>query len=132
VFDPTIPQSQQAGGDAPSGGLGLAISAPAAEVAVLSVRGEIDALTTGALETSMGELLDRPGPRYVIDLGEVSFLASSGLAVLIRAAQRTAERGARLGLVVATRAVRRPLEVTGSDQLFDMHPDLESAIGDSV
>ena len=68
----------------------------------------------------------------MLDLTEVTFLASSGLAVLIRAAQLAGERAQRLRLVVATRAVRRPLQVTGSDQLFDLFDDLEAAIGDPV
>ena len=58
-----------------------------------------------------------------------TFLASSGLAVLIQAAHRVDARDARLRLVVTTRAVRRPLEVTGTDQLFDMHSDVPSATG---
>jgi anti-sigma B factor antagonist len=101
-------------------------------VSVLAVRGEIDALTTPQLETGIDELLAGPGERVVLDLAEVTFLASSGLAVLIRAAQLTGERGQRLRLVIATRAVRRPLQVTGSDQLFDLFDDLETAIGGPV
>jgi anti-sigma B factor antagonist len=63
----------------------------------------------------------------VVDLSGVTFLASSGLAVLIRAAHRAATRDLRLQLVAATRAVRRPLEITGVDRMFDLHPDVESA-----
>jgi hypothetical protein len=33
-------------------------------------------------------------------------------------------------LVVATRAVRRPLEITGTDRLFELHPDLTAATDD--
>ena len=64
----------------------------------------------------------------VIDLGGVTFLASSGLAVLIRAAHRAEEDGVRLRLVASTRPVRRPLEVTGADQLFEIHPDADTAV----
>ncbi len=101
-------------------------------LAVLSVRGEIDALTTPRLESELDELLADPAERLVLDLGGVTFLASSGLAVLIRAAQLAAEHGRRLRLVVGTRAVRRPLQITGSDQLFDLFDDLDSAIGGPV
>lgn len=67
----------------------------------------------------------------MIDLTGVTFLASSGLAVLIRAAHRTEADAGRLRLVAATRAVRRPLEITGSDQLFDIQADVDSATGAS-
>lgn len=100
-------------------------------MAVLSVGGEIDSLTTAQFETALTELfaVSDDGP-VVIDLSGVTFLASSGLAVLIRAAQLSEARGARLRLVTTTRAVRRPLEVTGCDQLFDNFTDLDAATGD--
>lgn len=134
--DPTTSTPQQTGGDDFTVGLSTGIDRPAADTAVLSVRGEIDSFTTPELEPALAELLDGPQQRLVIDLSGVSFLASSGLAALIRTAQRVEERGQRLALVVANRAVRRPLEVTGSDQLFELFGDLSSylgaATGDSV
>jgi anti-sigma B factor antagonist len=94
---------------------------------VLAVQGEIDTLTAPAFAAATTELVNGPDAVLVIDLTDVRFLASSGLAVLITAANRAEESGARLRLVAATRAVRRPLEITGTDQLFDLHPDLDSA-----
>lgn len=101
------------------------------EVATLSVEGEIDTLTTPRLESAVAGLLTGPGDSFVVDLSGVTFLGSRGLAVLIRGAHRAGERGARLRLVTATRAVRRPLEITGSDQLFDLYTDLDAATGDA-
>jgi anti-sigma B factor antagonist len=103
------------------------ITRPRPGTAVLQVRGEIDTLTAPAFTAATTDLVSGPDTTLVIDLSEVRFLASSGLAVLITAANRAEERGARLRLVVATRAVRRPLEITGTDQLFDLHPDIGSA-----
>jgi anti-sigma B factor antagonist len=132
VLDPTTSQPTHTGGDGFAGDLGTDLDRPGPGVAVLAVRGEIDSLTTPTLQTAVAELLAGPEHRLVIDLSGVSFLASSGLAVLIRAAQEAAERGARLRLVGTGRPVRRPLEVTGSDQLFDLFNDRETAIGDPV
>jgi anti-sigma B factor antagonist len=97
--------------------------------AVLAVEGEIDTLTAPPLEDAVRELLaESAADRLVIDLSGVTFLASSGLAVLIRGAHRAADRELRLRLVTGSRAVRRPLEVTGSDQLFDMYEDVQTAV----
>lgn len=111
------------------GELGVRVTRPSPEVAVLSVRGEVDSLTMPQLEVGVTELLALPSAGHVIDLSQVSFLASGGLAVLIRAAQLTEELGHRLRLVVTTRAVRRPLQLTGSDQLFDLFENLDTATG---
>lgn len=108
--------------------LGATVTRPAAHAALLSADGEIDALTAGRLEAVLTQVLDERDAVLVVDLRGVTFLASCGLAVLIRAAQRAADRGVDLRLVTDSRAVIRPLEVTGSDQLFDIHADVGSAL----
>ena len=88
--------------------------------------GEIDTMTAGALEQALTTLLAESSEALVVDLTAVTFLASSGLAVLIRAAHQAGER--RLRLVSTARAVRRPIEITGSDQLFDLYSDRAAAL----
>jgi anti-sigma B factor antagonist len=111
------------------GFLDAALTRPYPDTAVLAVRGEIDTLTAPAFTAATEELLTASGEILVMDLTEVRFLASSGLAVLITAAHRAEDRGIRLRLVIASRAVRRPLEITGTAALFDLHSDPESAYG---
>jgi anti-sigma B factor antagonist len=111
--------------------LDTTITRPHPGTAVLAVQGEIDTLTAPAFSVATTELVTGPDETLVIDLTGVRFLASSGLAVLITAAHRAEERGARLRLVVSTRSVRRPLEITGTHQLFEVHPDLNTAIAHS-
>jgi anti-sigma B factor antagonist len=109
--------------------LDTSLTRPHPDTAVLTVRGEIDTLTAPAFTAATEDLLTASGEVLVMDLTEVRFLASSGLAVLITAAHRAEDRGLRLRLVIGNRAVRRPLEITGTAALFDLHPDLESAYG---
>jgi len=109
--------------------LDTALTRPYPETVVLAVRGEIDTLTAPAFTAATEELLTASGEVLVMDLTDVRFLASSGLAVLITAAHRAEDRGIRLRLVITNRAVRRPLEITGTAALFDLHSDPESAYG---
>ena len=126
--DPATNGSAMIGSDAAEF-LDTTIARPHPGTAVLVVQGEIDTLTAPAFASATSDLVAAPDEALVIDLTGVRFLASSGLAVLIQAAHRAEQRGARLRLVVATRAVRRPLEITGTDQLFDLHPDVSAATG---
>lgn len=113
--------------DAPP--LRTSVTQPQPGTVVLDVRGEIDTLTAPPLEQALRDLLTaQEADRLVVDLSGVTFLASSGLAVLIRAAHRASERRLRLRLVTASRAVRRPLQITGSEQLFDMYEDVSAAV----
>jgi anti-sigma B factor antagonist len=124
--DPSEAHPPRAGG----GALGVQISEPRPGRALLSVRGELDTLTAPELDAALRELQAGSSGTPVVDLTGVTFLASSGLAVLIQAAQRAEDSGRRVHLVVSSRAVLRPLEVTGSDQLFTLHPDLGTALAD--
>lgn len=101
---------------------------PGPDVAVLTVTGEVDTLTAPRLEAGLDRLIGCDGPVLVADLSAVTFLASSGLAALIQAAHRIATTDRTLRLVVTNRAVRRPLEITGTDQLFDMHTARDAAV----
>jgi anti-sigma B factor antagonist len=65
----------------------------------------------------------------VCDLSEVEFLGAVGLGVLAELGGRTAASGVELRLVVATRAVRRVLELTALDQAWPIHERLLEAIG---
>ena len=109
--------------------LDTTLSRPRPDAVVLTVRGEIDTLTAPAFTAAADELLSAADGTLVMDLSEVRFLASSGLAVLISAAHRAEERGTRLRLVVTSRAVRRPLEITGTAELFDLHTEVGAAYG---
>jgi anti-sigma B factor antagonist len=123
------PGQGAAGSDLSEGLLDTTLSRPRTGTVALAVRGEIDTLTAPAFTAATDELVTAPGDVLVMDLTEVRFLASSGLAVLISAARRAEDRGIRLRLVVSTRAVRRPLEITGTATLFELHNDPESAYG---
>ena len=128
MLEPTTSEPQQIDPAGFAGDLEVDVDRRAAGLAVLSVRGEIDALTTPRLEAELDGLLADPPEQLVLDLGGVTFLASSGLAVLIGGARRVAGFGARLRLVAASRAVTRPLQVTGADALFDTFDDVASAL----
>jgi anti-sigma B factor antagonist len=113
------------------GGLDTSLTRPAPGVHVLVVDGEVDTLTAPALGEALGALLEQEPTDAVaaVDLDGVGFLASSGLAVLIRAAHRAEAQGRALHLLGGSRAVTRPLEVTGSDRLFTLLPGLDELLG---
>ncbi|MBN9100791.1 MULTISPECIES: STAS domain-containing protein [unclassified Pseudonocardia] len=126
MSDPVAPCSRPTA-DAPP--LRTSITLPQPGTVLLDVHGEVDTLTAPPLEQALSDLLaEQEADRLVVDLSGVTFLASSGLAVLIRAAHRAADRRLRLRLVTASRAVRRPLQITGSEQLFDMYEDVSAAV----
>lgn len=79
------------------------------------VSGEIDAAIAPGLSGCLTDVLSRPGVDVVeLDLRQVTFLDSAGLATLAGAHRSAAASGRMLGLRVAgARAVVRPLQITG-------------------
>ncbi len=89
----------------------------------LRVRGEVDLATSPMLRHQAMDQLERAPRRLVLDLRQVSFLGSSGLAVLMEIRTEALGRDIALRLVTVARAVLRPLTATGLVELFDIDDD---------
>ncbi len=63
-----------------------------------------------------------------VDLSEVTYIDSSGIACLVEALQAARNHGANLGLVAVSRQAMRVLELARLDMVFSIHNDLESAL----
>ena len=84
----------------------------------VTVVGEVDTFTAPVLRSSLDTQLEQQPRELVIDLSGVQFLGSAGLAVLVETQKSARARDVDLRLVATTRAVTRPLEVTGLIDLF--------------
>lgn len=96
---------------------------------VLEVSGEVDMLTTPQLRATVLEQLAGPTTDLVVlDLDNVAFLGTSGLAVLIELREAAHAGGVELRLVCTARQVLRPLAIAGLEPLFDIHDTQEAAL----
>jgi anti-sigma B factor antagonist len=80
----------------------------------LAASGEIDSSSAPQFRSVLETLLDEPEvSEIVVDLGGVTFLDSAGLCVLAAAHRRLKGRDVQLRVVASSRAVIRPLQITG-------------------
>ena len=100
------------------------------DAVVISVAGELDTLTTPRLRVAVREALDEAmGAAVVVDLTEVTFLGSPGLAALVDAVASANRRGGPLRIVVDnTRPVIRPIELTGLDDVLALYETVDEAL----
>lgn len=83
---------------------------------VVSVSGEVDLATAPELTRVIAEAVaDSPGP-LVVDLLDVSFMDSSGLAVLVGLRQRHPDL--QITLVTGSGMVQRLIETVALDRMF--------------
>jgi anti-sigma B factor antagonist len=92
------------------------------ELAVVSAVGEIDLGTAPVLERELTEVVDAATtPTMVVaDLSGVTFVGSTGLAVLTGCHGRCAERAVPFVVAVTDPAVRRILALTKLDHVLDV------------
>ena len=95
---------------------------------VLHVRGEVDMLTSSRLQTSIEQSLDAEPQVLVVDLEDVGFLGTSGLAALIQIRGAARLAGAELRLACTNRQVLRPLALAGLTGLFSIYESVPAAL----
>ncbi|WP_336211824.1 STAS domain-containing protein [Nonomuraea sp. LPB2021202275-12-8] len=95
---------------------------------LITVAGEVDAVTSAELEAYLDLVRRRLDEHLILDVNELSFLDSSGLAVLLAAAVLADAHGAGVHLVAPHPRVTRLLEITGAHRAVSVHDDVERAI----
>lgn len=87
--------------------------------ALLTVQGEVDLVTAPELQAALESALPERA-RVVIDLRGVTFLDSTGLALLLRYDRKAALGGRRVVVVKGPPHVQRAFELTGLSQRLTM------------
>lgn len=98
---------------------------------VLTVRGEVDLYTADLLRLALHQAIEEAAVRrgsVVVDLSEVSFLASSGLTALLAGLNQAQRLHCELRLAGGGRAVLRPLQAAGLEPHFEHHPSVAAAL----
>jgi anti-sigma B factor antagonist len=99
-----------------------------AQTHVIAVRGELDLATAAAFSAPLLAAIDAGKTNVVVDLCEVVFIGSNGLATLLSGLRRLTRRGGRLLIATANPTVLRMFEITRTDSTFAIYPTREAAL----
>jgi anti-sigma B factor antagonist len=98
-------------------------------VTIITVRGD---LVIGDAETgfkkTITRLIEEGRVNLLVDLSSVGFLDSSGLGALVRALTNTQKEGGQTKLLNAGPQIRKLLQMTKLDSVFELHEDMEAAV----
>jgi anti-sigma B factor antagonist len=96
-------------------------------IRLIKLKGELDIIGTGQIETKFTGFCAGNNVRVVVDLSEVTFLASIGIRLLTLTAKSIVSRGGKIVLLNPIPEVQHVLEVTGIPAMIPIYWHLESA-----
>ena len=94
---------------------------------VVKVTGEIDLIRSPQLRQELMAILDDGVVRLVVDLGDVPFMDSSGVATLVEALQVQRRQGNKLILCALQDKVKSIFEISRLDMVFTITEDATAA-----
>ncbi len=98
------------------------------EIAVVRIAGEIDALTADQASALLRSQLDGGRERLVLDLGQVTFMSSAGIRLLLEISIKSREQGGDLRLARTPAVVARTLEITGLSRMLKAYSSVDDAV----
>ncbi len=96
-------------------------------VGVVTPRGRLNMVSARRLKDLLTELVADGTNRIVVDMGETTFLDSSGLGALIAGLKSTRQAGGDLRVARPTPAVRAVFELTNLDRVLRARDTVEGA-----
>jgi anti-sigma B factor antagonist len=94
---------------------------------VVAAGGEVDLYRAPELERALAEPLAEGATQLVVDLSEATFVDSTALHVLLRAARQLDRKTGELIVVVPDPNVRKVFEITGVGRFFSVVSSLPTA-----
>jgi anti-sigma B factor antagonist len=98
------------------------------KTAVVEVQGDIDLRSSPALQEKLGNILNEDPDRVVVNLADVPYMDSSGVASLVKVLSRVKKQSVPLVLVEMSERVRSIFEITHLDTVFDIRADEQEAM----
>jgi len=97
-------------------------------VVFITICGRLDADSSPEAEKVVKEVLEQPTDRLLFDLGELEYLSSAGLRVLLSAAKEMKRRGGKIVLCSLNPFVKEIFEVSGFQSLIDITDSVEAGL----
>lgn len=91
---------------------------------IMYVSGEVDIYTAPDLKKELVALTEQKGKTVAVDLGNVSYMDSTGIGVFISALKSSKENDSKLKLVNLQSQVMRLFEITGLNEIINIQPEI--------
>ena len=97
------------------------------DIRLIKLNGKLDVTGTAQIETGFAGYCSGDAVRVIVDVSDVSFMASTGIRLLMLNARSIARRGGKMVILNPIPDVKNILEVTGIPGIIPIYSSLESA-----
>ena len=98
------------------------------QVAIVAVGGDIDLHHSAALQQGLLSLLDKHPEKVIVDLSNVPYMDSSGVASLVKLLSRTRKLGVGMILLAPSEKVKSIFEITRLNSVFTIAETKQEAM----
>jgi anti-sigma B factor antagonist len=102
----------------------------AGAVSVVHCEGRLDTNTSTEAQEHLLKLIEGGASKILIDLGQVDFVSSAGLRVLLATAKRLGGSGGSLRVCSLNETVNEVFEFSGFSTILSVFPSEEEALKD--
>lgn len=101
-------------------------------VNIISLSGRLDAYSANDLETKLDSLIDADQVQLVVNLGQLEYMSSSGLRVLLAALKKVRKQQGDIKLACLKPYIKEVFDIAGFTQLFTIFDAEEAAVSSFV
>ena len=98
------------------------------EITTIALKGRLDAATSRPVEERLLQLVDAGERQMIIDLGELDYISSVGLRVLLLVAKRLNQVQGRVVICSLQESVRQVFDIAGFTTLFSLYESRDQAL----
>ena len=98
-------------------------------VIILDISGDIDLANSPAMrKTLLGEIKEKHSSKIFLNLKNVRYIDSSGIASLVEGLKASRDNGARMILYALSPSVREVMELSRLQKIFEIYDSEEQAL----
>ncbi|HEX5496483.1 MAG TPA: STAS domain-containing protein [Mycobacteriales bacterium] len=99
---------------------------------VLRLRGEVDLFTAPRLRATLCELVESGRSELIVDMGDVEYFGTAGIAALAGALAHVRRHGGWLKVACPHPHVLKLFQLTDMNKVFRIYPTVTEAIADCL
>lgn len=106
----------------------LTVDARPGGLKLIHIHGDLDSMGTQMVEEPMNNAITDRSGKVLIDLKDVSFISSAGMAMLLVKGKMLRRAGGNMYLASASDRVKEVLALAGFNELFSVYTTMDEAL----